>query len=144
MKTNSITQTFVGGWSGMQFIRSSSFTTGQLAESVVSPVPESGIIPKANIKWPSERFTITGIRDYHSSQYFLIHELHYWLGFMLMSLKCMHSLYKASFCSCCLSVFTSMYACIISIMSCETVHTGARSLIPPLDWKLTKVGTGTY
>ena len=59
MKTRFVTQTFVGDWSGMQFIRSESFTTGHSAEPGVVLVPESGltvvpgsrIIPKTNIKW---------------------------------------------------------------------------------------------
>ena len=59
MKTRSVMQTFVGDWSGMQFIRSESFTTGHSAEPGVVLVPESGltvvpgsrIIPKTNIKW---------------------------------------------------------------------------------------------
>lgn len=45
MKTRSVMQTFVGGWSGMQFIRSSSSTTGHAAESgVVLVVPESEVV----------------------------------------------------------------------------------------------------
>lgn len=50
MKTRSVIQTFVGGWSGMQFIRSTSFTTGHADESGLVLVPGSGIIPKTNIK----------------------------------------------------------------------------------------------
>lgn len=75
METKFITQTFVGGWSGMQLIRSNSFTTGHSAETGVVPVvpgsggpvvldcvevvvpgsgvpvvPGSGAISKANIK----------------------------------------------------------------------------------------------
>lgn len=66
MKTRSVSQTFVGDWSGMQFIRSNSFTTGHPAEPgvvlfpgsgvtvipgpEVTVVPGPGIIPKANIR----------------------------------------------------------------------------------------------
>lgn len=56
MYTRSIirNQTFVGDWSGMQFIRSDSFITGHSAEPVVSGsgdavVPGSVAIPKTNI-----------------------------------------------------------------------------------------------
>lgn len=38
METKFITQTFVGGWSGMQLIRSNSFTTGHSAETGMVPV----------------------------------------------------------------------------------------------------------
>lgn len=67
METGSVIQTFVGGWSGMQFIRSTSLTTGHIAGSGVvlavpgsgvtvvpgsgvTVAPGSGIIPKTNIK----------------------------------------------------------------------------------------------